>query len=220
MQIPNQVPHRHTMDDEDRHALGDSTVQRLWDSLERTIQAMIYIVEMRDPYTSGHQNRVTKLAVEIARELDIGDKRLRALKYAALLHDLGKVFIPAEILSKPGTLSDVEKSMVQLHPKYGYDVLRTIDLSWDVAEIVYQHHERLDGSGYPDHLTGDKLIPESRILAVADVAEAMVSHRPYRPALPLKKACEELERNADRLYDRTIAGTCIKVLNSGRLLLS
>ncbi len=188
--------------------------QKLQDTLDGVIQAMALTVETRDRHTAGHQRRVTELAYAIATEIGLSKERSRAVSIAGMLHDLGKITIPTEILSKPGRLTEMEFAIVKTHPKAGYDILKNIEFPWPVAEIVVQHHERLDGSGYPSGLKGDQSALEARILAVADVVEAMASHRPYRPALGVDRALNEISGNKGRLYDSDVVEACLTVFNS------
>ncbi len=183
--------------------------QRLRRALTQTVSALTSAVEMRDPYTSGHQRRVAQLACGIGAEMGYGEDRLDGLRIAGLLHDMGKISIPAEILSKPGRLTDSEFTLLKDHPVIGYEILKGIEFHWPVAEIMLQHHERLDGSGYPRGLAGDEILPDARILAVADVVEAMSSHRPYRPALGIEVALAEIEKNRGRLYDPEVVDACL-----------
>ena len=170
---------------------------------------------MRDPYTAGHQRRVAWLAVEIGKQLKLNEHRLEALHIAGILHDIGKISIPAEILSKPGRLNNIELELIKQHPKVGEEILKKVSFDWPIATIVGQHHERLDGTGYPRGLIGEDLLQESRILAVADVMEAMISHRPYRPGLSLQQACLELENGIDTKYDRHAVKACIEIMKEG-----
>ncbi|MGB3480024.1 MAG: HD domain-containing phosphohydrolase, partial [bacterium] len=182
--------------------------------LEETINTLASIVEMRDPYTAGHQKRVSQLAQAIAKEMDLTDEQTKGIKMAALIHDLGKIQVPEEILNKPKRLSDREMKIVQTHPGAGYEILRTIQFPWLITQIVHQHHERINGSGYPKGITGKDTLLESKILAVADVVEAMTSHRPYRPAPGLEKALEEIMQNKGKLYDPDVVDTCIKLFKN------
>lgn len=195
--------------------ISDEELIRTSDNLHHavggTIQAMALAVEIRDPYTSGHETRVTDLATTIAREIDLPVKQVEAVNMAATIHDVGKLYIPAEILSKPGNLNSMEVRLIQTHAQAGYDILKDITFPWPLANIVYQHHERLDGSGYPQNIKGDDILKEARIIAVADVVEAMSSHRPYRPTLGVDKALEEIDRNRCKLYDDEVVETCIKL---------
>jgi putative nucleotidyltransferase with HDIG domain len=182
-------------------------------SLEATIGALASTVELRDPYTAGHQQRVAKLAVEIATKMGLVPHEIHGLYLAGIVHDIGKITIPAEILNKPGRLSQIEYQLIQGHVQAGYDILKGVDFPWPIAEIVRQHHERLDGSGYPQGLKSDEILKEAKILAVADVVEAMMSHRPYRPALGLAVALAEIEKNSGRFYDPDVVATCREVFD-------
>jgi PAS domain S-box-containing protein/putative nucleotidyltransferase with HDIG domain len=184
------------------------SLEKLGRTMEATIQAISTTIETRDPYTAGHQRRVTQLAGVIARDMSLPGAQIAGIRVAGLLHDIGKISVPTEILSKPGLLSDVEMSMIRTHPKIGYDILKNIEFEWPVAHIVIQHHERLDGSGYPSGIRGEKILLEARILAVADVVEAMSSHRPYRPAVGTEKALEEIARGDGTLYDPRVVRAC------------
>jgi PAS domain S-box-containing protein/putative nucleotidyltransferase with HDIG domain len=185
--------------------------EKLVKAMENTIQAMAMIVEMRDPYTAGHQRRVTQLACAIAREIGISEDRIIGLRLAGLIHDIGKVRIPAEILTNPDGLSEAEFTMIKMHPMIGYEILKTIDLPWPIARIVHQHHERMDGTGYPLGISGEDIIPEARILAVADVVEAIASHRPYRPSFGIDVALDEISKRRQKLYDSKVVGACIRL---------
>ncbi|HLD46955.1 MAG TPA: HD-GYP domain-containing protein, partial [Desulfobaccales bacterium] len=176
-----------------------------------TIEALATLSEARDPYTAGHQRRVTRLACALARELGLPDDRVAGLRVIGLLHDMGKVSVPAEILSKPGKLSDTEFAIIKSHAQAGYEIVKEIRFPWPVAEVILQHHERLDGSGYPQGLQGDDILPDAKILAVADVVEAMASHRPYRPALEIGVALEEIAQQKGGLYDPAVVDACIKL---------
>jgi putative nucleotidyltransferase with HDIG domain len=176
-----------------------------------TIEALATLSEVRDPYTAGHQRRVTRLACALARELGLPDDRVAGLRVIGLLHDMGKISVPAEILSKPGKLSDTEFAIIKSHARAGYEIVKEIRFPWPVAEVILQHHERLDGSGYPQGLQGDDILPDAKILAVADVVEAMASHRPYRPALGIDLALDEIARKKGVLYDPEVVDACIKL---------
>ena len=178
-------------------------------TLEGTIDAIAVMSELRDPYTAGHQRLVAQLAVAIAREIGLPEEQISGLRVAGLLHDVGKINVPSEILSKPGKLSDLEKNLAKSHAEAGYEIVKTIKFPWPVAKIIRQHHERMDGSGYPHGLKGEEIILEARILAVADVVEAMMSHRPYRPALGVDMALEEISSNKDILYYGPAVEACI-----------
>jgi len=187
--------------------------QRFQKAMEGSVQAIALAVEMRDPYTSGHQNRVADLACAIARIMELPQDRIYGLRMASVIHDLGKLTIPGEILCKPGRLSGPEYAMIQTHVQSGYDILKKIDFPWPLADIVMQHHERLDGSGYPQGLSGGEILLEARILSVADVFETIGSHRPYRPSLGMQKAMNELIDNSGRLYDPDVVAACRKLVD-------
>jgi len=185
--------------------------ERLRKLLEETVATLAATVELKDPYTAGHQRRVSQLACAIAKELGLPEERIEGLRLAAVVHDIGKMAVPTEILSKPGHLNKLEFDMVKNHPTAGYELLKHIEFPWPVAKIVLQHHERLDGSGYPQGLKGEEILLEARILAVADVVEAMSSHRPYRAALGLEKALEEIERGKGTHYDPQVVDACVRL---------
>ncbi|HEY31937.1 MAG TPA: PAS domain S-box protein [Dehalococcoidia bacterium] len=178
---------------------------------EGTIQAMAATIESRDPYTAGHQRRVAELSYAIAREIGLQEDQAKGTRMAAIIHDIGKIYVPTEILSKPGKLSDVEFDLIKMHPQAGYDILKKIDFPWPVADIVLAHHERLDGSGYPLGLIGGNIPLEAKILGVADVVEAISSHRPYRPAIGIDKALNEISRQSGILYDPVVVNACLKL---------
>lgn len=180
-------------------------------AMHSTIQAISMTVEMRDPYTSGHQQRVANLAKAIAEQLELPESQIESIYMAAAIHDIGKISLPAEILVKPIPLSAIEISLVQAHAQAGYDILKGIEFPWAIADIVLQHHERMDGSGYPQGLAGDKIVFEARIICVADVVETMASHRPYRPSIGIDKALEEIEDRRGLLYDPIVVDACLKI---------
>ena len=182
---------------------------QLQDRMLDTVRAISNIVEMRDPYTAGHQVRVADLAAAIARQMCLPDEQVQAIHLAGMVHDLGKVKIPAEILSKPGRLSNIEFLLIKTHPQAGYDILKNISFPWPIGQMVLQHHERLDGSGYPQGLKADSIMLEARILSVADVVEAMSSHRPYRPALGTEPALEEIARYRGIYFDPQVVDACL-----------
>jgi PAS domain S-box-containing protein/putative nucleotidyltransferase with HDIG domain len=196
-------------------AEAEARLQRALEQTERllsgAVTAAVRIIEKRDPYVADHSQRVAKLACAIARELGLAKERIEGLRMAAMLHDIGKVAIPAEILAKPGRLSETEFKLVQAHPQVAVDTLADIDFPWPVREIILQHHERLDGSGYPQGLTGGDILLEARILGVADVVEAMAHHRPYRPALGIEAALQELDRGKGTLYDPRVVDACLRL---------
>jgi PAS domain S-box-containing protein/putative nucleotidyltransferase with HDIG domain len=189
------------------------TLEKLRKSLTATIEAMSVLVEIRDPYTAGHQRRVTALACAIAEEMGFPGETIETIRVAASIHDIGKMSVPAEILSKPTRLSDIERSLIQVHPQAGYDILKDVALPSPVAEIVLQHHERLDGSGYPRGLRDGEILPEACVVVVADVVEAISSHRPYRPALGIDAALEEIRQNRGSLYDGGVVDACLKLFS-------
>jgi putative nucleotidyltransferase with HDIG domain len=181
---------------------------------EDFLGAIASTLEKRDPYTAGHQRRVGKLAEAIAQEMGVDEEKTNVLRLAAFVHDIGKISVPAEILVKPGKLTEIEMSIIKTHAQAGYDILKNIEFPWPIAEIVLQHHERLDGSGYPRGLVGEECLMEARILGVADAVEAMSSHRPYRPALPLSMALEEVSQKKDILYDANVVNACLRLFNN------
>jgi len=193
-----------------KQAEGD--LQRMMSMMRHTMDAIIQAigrtVEIRDPYTAGHQRRVADLARAIAAELSLPQDQIDCLRMASLIHDIGKISVPAEILSKPGRLSELEFSIIKNHPQFGYDILKTIEFPWPVAQVVLQHHERINGSGYPAGLHDGRILMEAKILGLADVVEAMISHRPYRPALSLDEALNEISRNREILYDGPVVDAC------------
>jgi PAS domain S-box-containing protein/putative nucleotidyltransferase with HDIG domain len=177
----------------------------------QTVEAIASMAEMRDPYTAGHQRGVTRLACALARKMGLAGDRIEGIRVAGFLHDIGKIVVPAEILNKPGKISEYEMNIIRVHPQAGYDILKKIDFPWPVAQIVLQHHERLNGSGYPSGLTGTDILPEAKILAVADVVEAMAAHRPYRPTLGIDKALDEIDKNKGTLYDPEVVDACLNL---------
>jgi len=189
----------------------EAALAELSQTIEGVFRAMEITVESRDPYTAGHQRRVAKLSRAIGAEMELEEERLKAIRYSALIHDLGKIAVPAEILSKPSSLSDTEMNLVKSHPRVAFDILKGIHFVWPIADIVLQHHERMNGSGYPQGLRDSQIIMEARILSVADVVEAMTSHRPYRPALGLDKALAEISQGQGRLYDQEVVQACLHV---------
>ncbi len=188
-----------------------TTLNDLRKAMQGIVHAMVLTIESRDPYTAGHQQRVTQLASALAQEMGLSEKEVEGIKMASLIHDIGKISIPAEILSKPGKLTEIEFSLVKTHAQAGYEILKDIEFSWPIAQIVLQHHERLDGSGYPLGLKDKKILLEAKIIGVADVVEAMASHRPYRPALGIEKALEEISQKKGTLYSTEVSDICIKL---------
>jgi len=202
--------------------LGKSE-EALWQSFDKlpriTEGALLVlgkIVEMRDPYTAYHQQRVAKLSCAIAEEMALSEEQINVIYIAAVIHDVGKISIPVEILSKPGQLNKIESDLIKTHPEVSFNILKIIKFPWLVAQIVLQHHERVNGSGYPQGLFGKDILLEARILSVADVIEAMSSHRPYRPALGIGKALEEISQNKGILYDSQIVDVCFKLFSEKR----
>lgn len=185
--------------------------QYLLHTFEATIGALASALEIKDPYTAGHQRRVAGLACALARELEIGEDQINGINLAALIHDIGKIYVPAEILTKPGRITAEEFNIIQYHSRMGYDILKNIEFPWPIATIILQHHERMNGSGYPLGLKGDELLLESRIIMLADVVEAMSSHRPYRPARGIEIALDEITRNRNILYDGQVVDACIRL---------
>ncbi|MBA7485615.1 hypothetical protein ES707_21163 [subsurface metagenome] len=188
-----------------------TTYQRLKKTMDAAIDTMSKIIEAKDPYTSSHQHRVCQLAVPLARELGLSEDKIEGIRIASLIHDIGKIGLPTEILSKPTKLTEIEFSLIKNHSQVGYDILKSIDFSYPIARIVLQHHERINGSGYPNGLRADKILLEARILGVADIVEAMSSHRPYRPALGIDKALEEIYQNRGTLYDPEVVDACFEL---------
>lgn len=189
------------------------TIQK---ALDGTIRAMMLMVEIRDPYTAGHQRRVAQLASAIARECGFPENRITGIRLGGMIHDLGKLAVPAEILVKPSRLSENEFKLIQEHPRIGYSILKSVEFPWPLADMAHQHHERMDGSGYPQGLHGGEILEEARILAVADVVEAMSSHRPYRPALGVDAALEEIRRGRGELYDPRASDACLALFKGNR----
>jgi PAS domain S-box-containing protein len=198
----------------------EATFERLRKALGATIQALAVTAENRDPYTAGHQRRVADLARTIATEMNLEADRIDGLRMASTIHDIGKISVPAEILSTPRKLTDIEFKLIKTHSQSGCDILKGIDFPWPVARMVLEHHERMDGSGYPQGVSGDNLLIESRIMAVADVVEAMASHRPYRPGLGIHKALDEIARNRGILYDLEVVDACLKLFREERYKLA
>jgi putative nucleotidyltransferase with HDIG domain len=185
--------------------------ERLRKALGATVQSISTIVEMKDPYTAGHQQRVSDLARSIATEMGLSADQRDFIRTASAIHDIGKISIPAEILSKPTKLTDLEFNLIKTHSQSGYDILKDIEFPWPVADVVLQHHERMDGSGYPQGLKGNDISLEARIMAVADVVEAIASHRPYRPSLGIDFALDDITRNKGILYDADVVDACLKL---------
>lgn len=191
--------------------LQSKSLLLLKESLHGTIEAVSKMAEMRDPYTAGHQRRVAKLSVAIAKELGLAQEAIEAIEVAATVHDIGKIQIPSEILTKPTKLTDLEYEIIKNHPQAGYDILKDINFSYPIAKIILQHHEKIDGSGYPNKLKGNEILLEAKIISVADVVEAMASHRPYRASLGIDFALEEIEKHKGVWYEELIVDACVKL---------
>ncbi|MDI9570698.1 MAG: PAS domain S-box protein [Pseudomonadota bacterium] len=198
------------LDITDRKHGADQLRKALWG----TVMAIVSVVESKDPYTAGHQRRVADISRAIATEMGLSPERIEGIHMAGMIHDIGKISIPAEILSMPRRLTDLEFSLIKTHAQSGYNILKGIEFPWPVARIVLEHHERIDGSGYPNGLSGDQILLEARIVAVADVVEAMATHRPYRQASGLDQALEEITRNRGRLYDSEAVDACLRLFRS------
>jgi putative nucleotidyltransferase with HDIG domain len=211
----SDITERKRAEDELRESHG-----KLAKTFEQTVESLASIAEMRDPYTAGHQVRVASLGCRIASEIGMPAEQIGAIRTAAMLHDIGKIIVPSEILNKPGRLSVLERSFVGAHAQASYEILKNIEFEFPIAEIILQHHEKLDGSGYPRGLSGDSILKEARVLTVADVIEAMASHRPYRPALPLKTALEEISSHRGTRYDADVVDACLRLFLENGLSLS
>ncbi|MCU7834547.1 MAG: HD domain-containing protein [gamma proteobacterium symbiont of Taylorina sp.] len=192
----------------------DKFQQDLHQSLLQTIKVLGDATEKRDPYTSGHQLRVSQLSVLIAQHLDLDQHKIEGIRLGAMIHDIGKIYVPAEILNRPGKLTTIEFEMIKEHVQASYEIIKDIDFPWPLANMIWQHHERLDGSGYPNGLKTNEIIIEAKILAVADVVEAITNHRPYRPSLGLDHALNEIRQGVDRLYDKSVVDTCFDIINN------
>ena len=205
----------HNIEMEKKDELAEKKLQLSYQKVQKTIEDIIFIIgkitETRDPYTSGHQKNVSQLATFIAQEMKLPQDKIEGIRITSLIHDIGKIGVPAEILNKPTKLSEIEYSLIKSHSQVGYDMLKSIEFPWPVAQIILQHHERLNGSGYPNNLRGNKIIFEARIIGVADVVEAMSSHRPHRSALGIDKALEEISQNKGTLYDPKVVDACFKL---------
>ena len=197
-----------------------NTMNDLQKAMDGIVEAIGLTVEIRDPYTAGHQTRVAKIAYAIAVEMGLSKHKTEGVRIAGLIHDIGKMAVPAEILSKPGKITEHEFGIIKSHPEVGYNILKKIDFPWPIAQIVYQHHERMDGSGYPQGLSGKDILLEARIMAVADVVEAMASHRPYRPALGIDNALEEIEKNKDGVFEPEVVDACLRIFKEEKFKLN
>ena len=184
--------------------------------LLQMIKAFSMTVEKRDPYTAGHQQHVSELAVAIAEQMELDENTIEGIKLGAMIHDIGKIYVPSEILNRPGRISDIEFKIIQTHPQVGYEIVKDIVFPWPVIDMIVQHHERLNGSGYPKGLKGDEINLEARIIAVADVVEAIASHRPYRPSLGIDKALEEISKNRGKLYDTQVVDCCLSLFKENK----
>lgn len=194
----------------------EESLQKMKRTLDGTVLALTTVIESRDPYTSGHQKRVSLLACAIAREMGMSENQVSGIRVAGILHDIGKIHVPSEILTRPSRLSDIEFAMIKTHPEVGYEIMKTIENPWSVADMILQHHEKMNGSGYPGGLKDEDILLESRILCVADVVEAMASHRPYRASLGIEKALEEIIKNKGVFYDPFVVDSCIRLFKEGK----
>lgn len=198
-----------------QHKKAEESLKASWamlrKTLDGTVTAMSKMTELRDLYTAGHQQKVSNLAATLAKQMQCSQDCIEAIRIAGVVHDLGKINIPCEILNKPGLLTPLEFELIKAHPQTGYDILKTVEFPWPIAQTVKQHHERIDGSGYPDGLKGNEILPGARIIAVADVVEAMSCHRPYRPAMGIMEALHEIKEKSGTLYDPDVANACIGV---------
>ena len=210
--VAKAVTDSNSIQDDSQYAMN-----KLRKALGGVIQAMAYTVESRDPYTAGHQRQVSNLARAIATEMGISRDRTDGIRIVGSIHDIGKISIPAEILSRPGVVSEIEFNLIQEHPRVGYEILKTIDFPWPVAEIVLQHHERINGSGYPQGLRGEDILMESKIIAVADVVEAISAHRPHRASLGINHALKEISDNRGILYEPQVVDCCISLIKKKNL---
>jgi HD-GYP domain-containing protein (c-di-GMP phosphodiesterase class II) len=210
-QLRREIDHRRSVQNELQESLD-----YLKKIIGGTVMAIAMTVEKRDPYTSGHQQRVAELARAIGREMGLSQDQVEGLAIASAIHDIGKISLPAEILSKPSQLSSLEMGLIQAHSQAGYDILKNVEFPWPVAQIVLQHHERLNGTGYPQGLSGEGILKEARIVGVADVVETMSSHRPYRPSIGLSKALEEISANKGILYDPDVVDACLSLMGEKR----
>ncbi|MEW6404406.1 MAG: HD domain-containing phosphohydrolase [Chloroflexota bacterium] len=191
----------------------EKTVTKLRKAMEGTIHAIALTVEARDPYTAGHQRRVADLAGAIGMEMGLPGEQIEGIRVAGAVHDLGKISVPAEILNRPGKLTDLESSIIHTHSQVGYDILKGIEFPWPIAEVILQHHERIDGSGYPNGLSDQAILLEAKIIAVADVIEAMASNRPFRTARGMDEALKEITKNRGLLYDPAVVKACLTIIN-------
>ena len=189
----------------------NQSYKKLQKFIEGTAHIITKVVETRDPYSIGHQQRVSKLATAIAQEMKLPQDKIEGVRFASLVHDVGKINLPTEIVSKPSKLVEVEFNLIKNHPRIGYDILKEVDFPWPIAEIVFQHYEKIDGSGYPRGLKGDEILIEAKILGVANVVEAMSSYKSYRPALSIDESLAEISRNKNILFDPEVVDTCLRL---------
>lgn len=204
----------------DLENLVEERTKDLHDSMQSTIMVLASMVSLRDAYTAGHQMRVGNLAAAIGREMDLPLSMVEGLRVTGYLHDIGKVTLPAEILSKPGKITKLEFEIIKTHATQGYEILKDIRLPWPIANVIYQHHERKDGSGYPDGLKNEEIMMEARVLIVADVVEAMSSHRPYRTSLGIEAALEEIRENSGNLYDTNVSEAFLRLFERSELVIN
>jgi putative nucleotidyltransferase with HDIG domain len=204
---------------QDRTLKLQHTLERLKNAFEGVTEAMGLAIEARDPYTAGHQKRVAKVAAAIGVQMGLPPQEIEGIRIAGLIHDIGKIYVPAEILSKPARLTETEFRFIKEHSRVGYDILKSIEFSWPIGEAVYQHHERVNGTGYPRGLKGDEIVLSAKVIAVADVVEAMASHRPYRPALGMDKAFEEISKNRGILYEAEAVDACLQAYRNNAFAL-
>jgi len=201
-----------------RRKIAEEKVRESYEKLNKTFEEVVValssIAEKRDPYTAGHQKNVSKIACTIAKMLGLSPIKIEGLRIAAILHDIGKFYVPSEILNKPGKLTDLEFSILKTHPQVGYEIIKEIEFPWPVADMILQHHEKLDGSGYPKGLFEKDILLESKILAVSDVIEAMSSHRPYRAALGIEAALNQVKNNSGLLYDKSVVECCLDIFEN------
>ncbi len=207
------------LNDNTESIMAEDKLRRSFEMLQKAtediIQAMSYTSEIRDPYTAGHQKKVCELAVAIGEEMNITEEQLQGVRFAAMIHDIGKISVPSDILSKPGKIGNTEFEVVKGHSQTGYELLDKINFPWPISEIVHQHHERMDGSGYPYGLKKDEILLEAKIISVADTVEAMTAHRPYRAALGIKKALKEVTTNREKYFDSNVVDACVNVFSNG-----
>ena len=210
-QIVNQALEQKIFEQKRTEEELQRTLEILKKSVGTTIQVMVAAVEARDPYTAGHQLRSASLACAIAEEMGLPQEKIDGIRMACSIHDIGKLSVPSEILTKPNKLTDIEFSLIKEHSLSGYEMLKDVESPWPLAQVICQHHERIDGSGYPRKLKGEEILIEARILAVSDVVESMASHRPYRPSLGIEAALEEIDKNKGILYDAVVANACLRL---------